>query len=94
MRLRSCIVSHRSECSVRCLLRAPVVGEGTQHRDPGLAPLLTFQQALLLISLQFRRFADCAILLLTQLETGLRHLFATINKCPQRLLTAEVPVRQ
>lgn len=94
MRLRSCIVSHLSECSVRSLLRAPVVREGTQHRDTGLAPLLTFQRALLLIYLQFRRFADCAMLLLMQLETGLRHLFATINKCPQRLLTAEVHVLQ
>ncbi|CAK6446443.1 unnamed protein product [Pipistrellus nathusii] len=35
------------------------------------------------------RFADCAMLLLTQLETGLRHLFATVNRCPRRLLTAE-----
>lgn len=94
MRLRSCIVSHLSECSVCSLLCTPVVSVGTQHRDTGLAPLLTFQRALLLISLQFRRFADCAMLLVTQLETGLRHLFATINKCPQRLLTAEVHVLQ
>ncbi|XP_010386655.2 endoplasmic reticulum membrane-associated RNA degradation protein isoform X5 [Rhinopithecus roxellana] len=35
------------------------------------------------------RFADCAILLLTQLETGLRNVFATLNRCPKRLLTAE-----
>nr|XP_020142906.1 endoplasmic reticulum membrane-associated RNA degradation protein isoform X2 [Microcebus murinus] len=35
------------------------------------------------------RFADCAILLLTQLETGLRKVFATVNGCPKRLLTAE-----
>uniref|UniRef100_A0A2K6FER2 ER membrane associated RNA degradation n=1 Tax=Propithecus coquereli TaxID=379532 RepID=A0A2K6FER2_PROCO len=35
------------------------------------------------------RFADCAILLLTQLETGLRKVFATVNKCPKRLLIAE-----
>ncbi|XP_053446335.1 endoplasmic reticulum membrane-associated RNA degradation protein isoform X3 [Nycticebus coucang] len=35
------------------------------------------------------RFADCAMLLLTQLETGLRRVFTTVNKCPQRLLTAE-----
>ncbi|KAK1337849.1 hypothetical protein QTO34_000950 [Cnephaeus nilssonii] len=32
---------------------------------------------------------DCAMLLLTQLETGLRHLFAKVNQCPRRLLTAE-----
>lgn len=38
----------------------------------------------------FRRFADCAVLLLTQLEAGLRNVFAAVNKCPKRLLTAEV----
>ncbi|KAB0402973.1 hypothetical protein E2I00_012561 [Balaenoptera physalus] len=36
-----------------------------------------------------KMFADCAILLLVQLETGLRKVFATVNKCPKRLLTAE-----
>ena len=36
------------------------------------------------------RFADCAILLLVQLETGLRKAFAEVNECPKRLLTAEV----
>ncbi|XP_059555779.1 endoplasmic reticulum membrane-associated RNA degradation protein isoform X3 [Myotis daubentonii] len=35
------------------------------------------------------RFADCAMLLLMQLETGLRGLFAKVNGCPRRLLTAE-----
>ncbi|XP_042523680.1 endoplasmic reticulum membrane-associated RNA degradation protein isoform X6 [Dipodomys spectabilis] len=35
------------------------------------------------------RFADCAILLLTQLEMGLRRVFAAVNQCPDRLLTAE-----
>ena len=40
--------------------------------------------------LQFHRFADCAILLLMQLETGLRRVFAEVNECPKRLLTAEV----
>ncbi|KAM9234582.1 endoplasmic reticulum membrane-associated RNA degradation protein isoform 2-T2 [Dugong dugon] len=38
------------------------------------------------------RFADCVILLLTQLEAGLRRAFATVNRCPQRLLTAESTV--
>ncbi|XP_062953169.1 endoplasmic reticulum membrane-associated RNA degradation protein isoform X3 [Cynocephalus volans] len=42
-----------------------------------------------LIKFKSRRFADCAILLLTQLETGLRRVFARVNKCPERLLTAE-----
>ncbi|KFV00747.1 ER membrane-associated RNA degradation protein, partial [Tauraco erythrolophus] len=35
------------------------------------------------------RYADCVILLLPQLEVGLRLLFTTTNKCPSRLLTAE-----
>lgn len=38
----------------------------------------------------FFRYADCVILLLPQLEAGLRLLFTTTNKCPNRLLTAEV----
>nr|XP_011749398.1 endoplasmic reticulum membrane-associated RNA degradation protein isoform X6 [Macaca nemestrina]XP_011749399.1 endoplasmic reticulum membrane-associated RNA degradation protein isoform X6 [Macaca nemestrina]XP_011749400.1 endoplasmic reticulum membrane-associated RNA degradation protein isoform X6 [Macaca nemestrina]XP_011749401.1 endoplasmic reticulum membrane-associated RNA degradation protein isoform X6 [Macaca nemestrina]XP_011749402.1 endoplasmic reticulum membrane-associated RNA degrad len=42
-----------------------------------------------LVKFKSHRFADCAILLLTQLETGLRNVFATLNRCPQRLLTAE-----
>ncbi|NXS12140.1 EMARD protein, partial [Neodrepanis coruscans] len=36
------------------------------------------------------RYADSVILLLPQLEVGLRLLFTTANKCPNRLLTAEV----
>ncbi|XP_031210546.1 endoplasmic reticulum membrane-associated RNA degradation protein isoform X2 [Mastomys coucha] len=35
------------------------------------------------------RFADCTMLLLPQLEAGLRRVFAAVNKCPDRLLTAE-----
>ncbi|NXK92203.1 EMARD protein, partial [Formicarius rufipectus] len=35
------------------------------------------------------RYADCVILLLPQLEVGLRLLFTTTNKCSNRLLTAE-----
>ncbi|XP_049991679.1 endoplasmic reticulum membrane-associated RNA degradation protein isoform X2 [Alexandromys fortis] len=35
------------------------------------------------------RFADCSMLLLSQLEAGLRRVFAAVNKCPARLLTAE-----
>ncbi|XP_022417127.1 endoplasmic reticulum membrane-associated RNA degradation protein isoform X11 [Delphinapterus leucas] len=42
-----------------------------------------------LLNFKSQRFADCAILLLVQLETGLRKVFATVNKCPKRLLTAE-----
>ncbi|XP_076977020.1 endoplasmic reticulum membrane-associated RNA degradation protein isoform X5 [Tamandua tetradactyla] len=42
-----------------------------------------------IIKFRSHRFTDCAILVLTQLETGLRNVFATVNKCPKRLLTAE-----
>ncbi|NWY38381.1 EMARD protein, partial [Sylvia atricapilla] len=35
------------------------------------------------------RYADSVILLLPQLEVGLRLLFTTSNKCPNRMLTAE-----
>ncbi|XP_069455517.1 endoplasmic reticulum membrane-associated RNA degradation protein isoform X2 [Ovis canadensis] len=43
-----------------------------------------------LTKLKSHRFADCAILLLVQLETGLRKAFAEVNECPKRLLTAEI----
>ncbi|NXE04546.1 EMARD protein, partial [Lophotis ruficrista] len=46
-----------------------------------MAALTAFKQS---------RYADCVILLLPQLEVGLRLLFTTTNKCPNRLLTAEV----
>ncbi|XP_008122773.1 endoplasmic reticulum membrane-associated RNA degradation protein isoform X3 [Anolis carolinensis] len=42
-----------------------------------------------LASFRQSRFADCVILLLPQLESGLRLLFTTVNKCPSRLMTAE-----
>ncbi|XP_021548822.1 endoplasmic reticulum membrane-associated RNA degradation protein isoform X2 [Neomonachus schauinslandi] len=42
-----------------------------------------------LIGFRSHRFADCAMLLLTQLETGLRRVFAAVNQCPKSLLTAE-----
>ncbi|KAM6084205.1 endoplasmic reticulum membrane-associated RNA degradation protein [Theristicus caerulescens] len=45
-----------------------------------IAALTAFKQS---------RYADCVILLLPQLEVGLRLLFTTMNKCPNRLLTAE-----
>ncbi|XP_073483980.1 endoplasmic reticulum membrane-associated RNA degradation protein isoform X4 [Aquarana catesbeiana] len=35
------------------------------------------------------RYADCAILILPQLESGLRLIFTTVNNCPDRMLTAE-----
>ncbi|NXT47142.1 EMARD protein, partial [Pluvianellus socialis] len=45
-----------------------------------MAALTAFKQS---------RYADCVILLLPQLEVGLRLLFTATNKCPNRLLTAE-----
>ncbi|OPJ72784.1 endoplasmic reticulum membrane-associated RNA degradation protein isoform A [Patagioenas fasciata monilis] len=45
-----------------------------------MAALTAFKQS---------RYADCVILLLPQLEAGLRLLFTTTNNCPNRLLTAE-----
>ncbi|NXQ31722.1 EMARD protein, partial [Alaudala cheleensis] len=45
-----------------------------------IAALTAFRQS---------RYADSVILLLPQLEVGLRLLFTTSNKCPNRLLTAE-----
>ncbi|KAM9017828.1 endoplasmic reticulum membrane-associated RNA degradation protein isoform 2-T2 [Ara ararauna] len=45
-----------------------------------MAALTAFKQS---------RYADCVILLLPQLEVGLRLLFTTANKCQNRLLTAE-----
>ncbi|XP_074945661.1 endoplasmic reticulum membrane-associated RNA degradation protein [Phalacrocorax aristotelis] len=53
-----------------------------------LKPMLPFWMAALTAFKQ-SRYADCVILLLPQLEAGLRLLFTTINKCPNRLLTAE-----
>ncbi|KAL6040903.1 hypothetical protein STEG23_037879 [Scotinomys teguina] len=41
---------------------------------------------------KLHRFADCTMLLLSQLEAGLRRVFAAVNKCPDRLLTAESTV--
>ncbi|NXP46754.1 EMARD protein, partial [Heliornis fulica] len=45
-----------------------------------MAALAAFKQS---------RYADSVILLLPQLEAGLRLLFTTTNKCPNRMLTAE-----
>ncbi|KFW93417.1 hypothetical protein N336_05635, partial [Phalacrocorax carbo] len=53
-----------------------------------LKPMFPFWTAALTAFKQ-SRYADCVILLLPQLEAGLRLLFTTINKCPNRLLTAE-----
>ncbi|XP_060061186.1 endoplasmic reticulum membrane-associated RNA degradation protein isoform X4 [Erinaceus europaeus] len=43
-----------------------------------------------LTAFRAQRFADCTALLLAQLEAGLRKVFAAVNKCPKRLLTAEI----
>ncbi|KFR16024.1 hypothetical protein N306_12053, partial [Opisthocomus hoazin] len=53
-----------------------------------LKTMLPFWMAALTAFKQ-NRYADCVILLLPQLEVGLRLLFTTTNKCPNRLLTAE-----
>ncbi|KFV71787.1 hypothetical protein N307_04276, partial [Dryobates pubescens] len=53
-----------------------------------LKAMLPFWMAALTAFKQ-NRYADCVILLLPQLEAGLRLLFTTTNKCPNRLLTAE-----
>ncbi|XP_032072594.1 endoplasmic reticulum membrane-associated RNA degradation protein isoform X2 [Thamnophis elegans] len=50
-----------------------------------IAAITSFQQA---------RYADCVILLLPQLEGGLRVLFTAVNKCPSRLMTAEILAKQ
>ncbi|XP_062980490.1 endoplasmic reticulum membrane-associated RNA degradation protein isoform X2 [Elgaria multicarinata webbii] len=42
-----------------------------------------------LTSFRQSRYADCSILLLPQLESGLRLLFTKVNNCPSRLMTAE-----
>ncbi|NXW03779.1 EMARD protein, partial [Fregetta grallaria] len=52
--------------------------------------LLRWGKTPLGICVIFFRYADCVILLLPQLEVGLRLLFTTTNKCPNRLVTAEV----
>ncbi|XP_028905344.1 endoplasmic reticulum membrane-associated RNA degradation protein isoform X6 [Ornithorhynchus anatinus] len=38
---------------------------------------------------RLQRYAESVMLLLPQLETGLRKVFITVNKCAKRLLTAE-----
>ncbi|XP_072712387.1 endoplasmic reticulum membrane-associated RNA degradation protein [Ciconia boyciana] len=53
-----------------------------------LKTMLPFWMAAL-TAFKHSRYADCVILLLPQLEVGLRLLFTTTNKCPNRLLTAE-----
>ena len=40
----------------------------------------------------YYRFDLCVILLLPQLEHGLRRVFACVNNCPHRILTAESTV--
>ncbi|XP_030052257.1 endoplasmic reticulum membrane-associated RNA degradation protein isoform X2 [Microcaecilia unicolor] len=54
-----------------------------------IKPMLPFWRASV-TAFKECRYADCMILLLSQLETGLRLVFTRVNKCPGRLLTAEV----
>nr|XP_033793353.1 endoplasmic reticulum membrane-associated RNA degradation protein isoform X3 [Geotrypetes seraphini] len=53
-----------------------------------IKPMLPFWRASI-TAFKECRYADCVILLLSQLETGLRLVFTRVNKCPSRLLTAE-----
>lgn len=55
-------------------------------------PVFAFNAWGWLSDFPFCRFADCAMLVLPQLEMGLRRVFAAVNTCPQRRLTAEVHV--
>uniref|UniRef100_UPI00358F66E7 endoplasmic reticulum membrane-associated RNA degradation protein isoform X1 n=2 Tax=Myxine glutinosa TaxID=7769 RepID=UPI00358F66E7 len=45
-----------------------------------------------LLAYEQRRFGDCVILCLPQLEMGLRKVYTRVNECPERLLTAESDV--
>uniref|UniRef100_A0A8C4QVW4 DUF4209 domain-containing protein n=1 Tax=Eptatretus burgeri TaxID=7764 RepID=A0A8C4QVW4_EPTBU len=45
-----------------------------------------------LLAYEKKRFGDCVILCLPQLETGLRKVYTRVNECPERLLTAESDV--
>ncbi|XP_039737875.1 endoplasmic reticulum membrane-associated RNA degradation protein isoform X3 [Pteropus medius] len=68
---------------------APSVLEELLKKSTFILRIMLPYWELALIKFKSHRFADCAMLLLTQLETGLRNVFATVNKCPRRLLTAE-----
>lgn len=37
-----------------------------------------------------KRYGECVVILLPQLEHSLRRIYVTVNKCPQRLVTAQV----
>ncbi|XP_029450073.1 endoplasmic reticulum membrane-associated RNA degradation protein isoform X3 [Rhinatrema bivittatum] len=53
-----------------------------------IKPMLPFWRTLV-AAFKECRYADCVILTLSQLETGLRLVFTRVNKCPSRLFTAE-----
>ncbi|NWY31225.1 EMARD protein, partial [Pheucticus melanocephalus] len=65
-----------------------IAEELVKHSSFVLKIMLPFWMAALTAFKQ-SRYADSVILLLPQLEAGLRLLFTTTNKCPNRLLTAE-----
>ncbi|XP_029450072.1 endoplasmic reticulum membrane-associated RNA degradation protein isoform X2 [Rhinatrema bivittatum] len=54
-----------------------------------IKPMLPFWRTLV-AAFKECRYADCVILTLSQLETGLRLVFTRVNKCPSRLFTAEI----
>ncbi|XP_007437262.1 endoplasmic reticulum membrane-associated RNA degradation protein isoform X1 [Python bivittatus] len=65
-----------------------LAGELVTKSNIVLKTMLPFWTAAI-TSFQQGRYADCVILLLPQLEGGLRVLFTAVNKCPSRLMTAE-----
>ncbi|XP_045700171.1 endoplasmic reticulum membrane-associated RNA degradation protein isoform X2 [Phyllostomus hastatus] len=63
--------------------------EEVTKKSPFVLKIMLPYWELALMKFKSHRFADCAALLLTQLEAGLRSVFAAVNRCPRRLLTAE-----
>ncbi|XP_036920728.1 endoplasmic reticulum membrane-associated RNA degradation protein isoform X2 [Sturnira hondurensis] len=66
-----------------------LVLEEAMKKSPFILKIMLPYWEVALMKFKSHRFADCTVLLLTQLEAGLRNVFAAVNKCPKRLLTAE-----
>ncbi|ELK09997.1 hypothetical protein PAL_GLEAN10013324, partial [Pteropus alecto] len=89
LQLVSMVVLKKVRCFADVTHEAPSVLEELMKKSTFILRIMLPYWELALIKFKSHRFADCAMLLLTQLETGLRNVFATVNKCPRRLLTAE-----
>ncbi|KAM5325681.1 endoplasmic reticulum membrane-associated RNA degradation protein isoform 2-T2 [Glossophaga mutica] len=63
--------------------------EEVMKKSPFILKIMVPYWEVAVMKFKSHRFADCAMLLLTQLEAGLRSVFAAVNKRPKRLLTAE-----